>query len=236
VVLQATFDKRLDLETVFDFFSDEPWRELPITITGIRLEGQRHFRYGPAAQARHRQALDNLVARHLHALASGEPMAHRLFTTLFRHVCKEIPERLIGYPPAAAHPMRTCIPGVTRLYVDPQGDFYPCEKTNIPGARIGDIDHGIQLARVRHLLTRQVRFCESDCVHCWAARLCDLCLAHFVERGEIRWRAIRRRCREQREKIRLSLERFTHIYDHEPRSAWDHPFSLHRAVAEARRR
>jgi hypothetical protein len=88
---------------------------------------------------------------------------------------------------------------------------------------------------VLHLLRHQVRFCETDCVSCWAWRLCSLCLTHFIERGQIRWRAARRKCQEEKERILLSLERFTLIYNTEPRSTWNHPFSLHRRVAEAKR-
>jgi len=235
VVLQATFDTTCDLVTVFDFFSDGAWCELPNTIGGIRLADQTEYRYDRAALTRHRTALDHLVSRHLRAIESGEPFAHRMFFHLFRHVFRDIPARQIGYPPTDAHPMKTCIPGVTRLYVDPRGVFYPCEKTDVDGARIGDVEHWIDVTRVRRLLSHQVRFCETDCVRCWASRLCSLCLTHFIDGGQIRWRAVRRRCVEQRDRILRSLERFTYIYSNEPRSTWDHPFSLHYAVSEAKR-
>ena len=236
VVLQATFDKNLDLEAVFDYFCDETWCDLPNSITGIHLEGQSDYSYDDEAKERHGAALERLISRHLRALESGELFAHRLFANLFQQVCKDIAERQIGYAPAEARPMKTCVPGVARLYVDPQGAFYPCERTDVAGARIGDIEHGIDPARVRLLLTRQVQFCETECVRCWASRLCSLCLTHFLDRGQIRRQAARRRCDEQRERILRALERFTHIYNNEPRATWDHPFSLHHRVAEAQRK
>lgn len=236
VVLNATFDKNCDVENVFDYFCDETWCDLPNSINGIHLEGQSKYGYDAAAKARHAAALDRLIARHLRALESREPFAHRLFANLFQQVFKDIAEREIGYAPIEAHPMKTCVPGVARLYVDPQGAFYPCEKTDVAGARIGDIEHGIDCTRVRLLLARQVRFCETDCAKCWAARLCSKCLTHFLDRGGIRRPAARRRCDEQREMILRSLERFTHIYNNEPRGTWEHPSSLHHVVAAAKRR
>lgn len=235
IFLHVTFDPESDIRTVFDFFCDDRWRGLPISIGGIRQEGPGSERRRAAARARHGEALDEILDRHVPGLRGEDPIPHSLLVNLFRHVFHEIPSRRIAYPPPDANPMRTCTPGVTRLYVGADGGFYPCEKTDVPAACIGDIDHGIDPARVRRLLQRQVRFCESDCQDCWAWRLCSLCLTHFIEGGAIRSSEIRRKCKEERERIRLSLARFVRLYNQEPEATWDHPFSLHHAVEAADR-
>jgi uncharacterized protein len=236
VVLHSTLDMGFDVEAVFDYFCDEKWRGLSNTIGGIRDDGAHRRRVSREARLRHQASLDRILARYAEAVTSGEPFPYSLLRSVFGTVFRDLPARQIGYPPPEAHPMRTCIPGATRLYVDTQGVFYPCEKCEVAAARIGDIEHGIEVGKVRRLLERQVRFCESDCVQCWASRLCRLCLTHFLEGSRIRRSAVRRKCRQERDRIHRSLERFTRLYTEEPPSAWAHPFSLHRAVADARRK
>lgn len=75
------------------------------------------------------------------------------------------------------HPIGQCIGGGSRLMLDPEGKFWPCEKinTNISELSIGDVDNGIQTDKVKDMLN----FSRDNipCYTCWAFRFCGLCVA-----------------------------------------------------------
>lgn len=74
------------------------------------------------------------------------------------------------------HPTGPCIPGVTRLFVNVNGSFYPCEKVSECSKimNIGHIDYGFNIDKVKNLLNIG-KVTENICKCCWAFRLCNLC-------------------------------------------------------------
>ena len=76
---------------------------------------------------------------------------------------------------------KTCIPGLEKLFVDSNGDFYTCEKLkNFESMQIGNFREGINIKRVYSLLNRYKKFQEKDCYDCWLIRLCNLCFYQFI--------------------------------------------------------
>lgn len=68
-----------------------------------------------------------------------------------------------------------CIPGKTRLFVNVDGDFFPCEKVNeVEHMCIGNLKDGFNLNRVNMILNVGALTAES-CKECWAFRLCNIC-------------------------------------------------------------
>lgn len=72
-----------------------------------------------------------------------------------------------------------CIPGVSRLFINTEGEFYLCEKV-AEGKNshylIGDIYKGFNIRNVKRLLNGG-NINRKDCLNCWAIRLCDICAA-----------------------------------------------------------
>lgn len=73
-------------------------------------------------------------------------------------------------------PSGPCVPGMKKLFVNVDGDFYPCEKireTSI-ATKIGDVYEGIDFEAVGRLMN--IQYLTSDeCNKCWAFRLCESC-------------------------------------------------------------
>jgi uncharacterized protein len=91
---------------------------------------------------------------------------------------KELPEK--------GHHGGPCIPGTSRLFVDVNGNFFPCERVseNSDMMRIGHIDSGFDIEKVRTLLNIG-RITAESCTNCWAFRLCTLCAAAADDTKEL---------------------------------------------------
>ncbi len=79
-------------------------------------------------------------------------------------------------------PNGMCLPGVQRLFVDTDGNFYPCERVGKAG-NIGNVEHGFDFNKINELLGNYVTHSTKECLGCWAVRLCSLCLSN-ARRGK----------------------------------------------------
>ncbi len=80
--------------------------------------------------------------------------------------------------PDKVHHSGPCVPGVQRLFVDVDGNFYPCERVSeaSPHMKIGNIDDGYDVDKIRTLLNVG-KISENKCINCWALAFCNLCAA-----------------------------------------------------------
>lgn len=70
-----------------------------------------------------------------------------------------------------------CVPGKRRLYVDTEGNFYPCERIGTC-PDIGNINSGIDLYKIKkYYINDYITQSIDKCSNCWAIRLCSLCYA-----------------------------------------------------------
>ncbi len=78
------------------------------------------------------------------------------------------------------HPGGSCQPGITRLLMDVNGFFYPCERVNEQSQimRIGHVDRGIDPQKVKYLLNVGV-ITEQECIGCFAFHFCRICCAQI---------------------------------------------------------
>lgn len=86
----------------------------------------------------------------------------------------------------ATHHGGPCIPGAMRLFVDVDGNFYPCERVDESSdvMRIGHIDEGINIEKAEELLNIG-RLTEEECLRCWNLMHCSMCAAHADIGGEL---------------------------------------------------
>jgi uncharacterized protein len=75
-----------------------------------------------------------------------------------------------------------CVPGADRSFVDLNGKFYPCEKTDgNKNLCMGNTEGGVDFNRVHSLIesfwTMQQ---QGNCSDCPWVRICEMCIAHVV--------------------------------------------------------
>lgn len=75
------------------------------------------------------------------------------------------------------HPMGPCYAGSSRLMVDPDGDFWPCERVNTNNKQlcIGNIYTGIDIDKVKEMLNISKDY--EACRTCWGFRYCGQCIS-----------------------------------------------------------
>ena len=73
-------------------------------------------------------------------------------------------------------PSGPCIPGKTRLFVDVEGNMFPCERVSEGSSamRIGTLERGFDLEKIEPLLNIG-RLTQENCKKCWCFRYCTMC-------------------------------------------------------------
>lgn len=87
--------------------------------------------------------------------------------------------------PEKSHPSGPCIAGVMKLFVDTDGDLYPCERVGeSETAKIGSLETGYDREKVKKL-TNVGSLSEEECMDCWAFRHCELCFGKCLDQGKL---------------------------------------------------
>lgn len=70
-----------------------------------------------------------------------------------------------------------CIPGVLRLFIDVEGNFFPCEKVSeySKNMNIGNLTEGYFIKKIENALNIE-RLNGKKCHNCWAYQDCQLCV------------------------------------------------------------
>ena len=90
----------------------------------------------------------------------------------------EIPNRILPGAP--------CIPVYIRLFVNTDGEYYPCEKVDEKMEyRIGCVENGVDIDRIIDLYNEYIRVSRIKCRGCWAFRLCGRCFKNISEDCDI---------------------------------------------------
>lgn len=112
------------------------------------------------------------------------------------------------------HPDGACIPGVTKLFVDTSGRFYPCEKVaESDYLSIGNLQKGFDIEKVRNFANIG-RVTGEECKYCWAMRFCNMCLVHCTNANShsIQRSIKQRECCAQKREIELWLKKQVEEY------------------------
>ena len=118
--------------------------------------------------------IDNLSAR---------PIAEENITKILDSKSKR--KSRIELPKKAA-PGGPCIPGQLRLFVDIDGNYYPCERVSETSEvmRIGNLKTGFDLGKCRDILNIGALTAEK-CKNCWVFASCNLCAKHADNGNEL---------------------------------------------------
>ena len=79
-----------------------------------------------------------------------------------------------------------CIPGQRRLFIDVNGNFFPCERVSetSDAMKIGDLKNGFDFENARKILN-VADLTEKQCCNCFAIRHCTTCAKYCDNNGEL---------------------------------------------------
>jgi len=94
--------------------------------------------------------------------------------------------RNIARIPSVTHPGGPCKPGVQRLFIDVDGNFFPCERVSEKSQpmNIGNLDSGFDFEKAKALLNVG-QITEKQCKECWTIFHCSMCAAFADDLDEL---------------------------------------------------
>jgi uncharacterized protein len=168
--------------------------------------------------------VETLRAQYLDAACSGRLPERRgkldfaLHTALFSIGLSALRKRPVPTSPTDRTVRRgICIPSKQRLFVDCNGDLFPCEKTDgFRHLHLGNVDTGVDPQRAYDITVGFHEFMAEECAACWMWRLCPVCfVGATVGNGYDRAKA-RRVCDRHRREMAETLKTYCTILERNP--------------------
>ena len=84
--------------------------------------------------------------------------------------------REISYLKKELKKSRGCVLGLKHLFIDVDGNIFPCENSPTEGIdlKIGSVYEGLNIEKVNEI-QNQIDTNNKKCINCWAVRMCTLC-------------------------------------------------------------
>jgi len=79
---------------------------------------------------------------------------------------------------------RLCFPGRSRLFLDADGNLFPCESLDYY-AKIGDCQNGFDYSAIKKLMLDYIEITKDQCFECWAFPFCRLCYFHAIDKDRL---------------------------------------------------
>lgn len=104
--------------------------------------------------------------------------------------------------PCKYHHGGPCVPGNYRVFMDVEGNFYPCERVSETSKemRMGDISRGIDVEQAKKIMNVE-KMTADTCHNCWAYDYCNVCVADINTSYDCPAASIVERCKEVRSGI-----------------------------------
>jgi uncharacterized protein len=148
---------------------------------------------------------------------SANESVHQFLSALFDRPIIRIHRRELKPMGTDFPPNGICVPGVRRLFVDVEGNFYPCERVGA-AFRIGNVNTGIERRKVQSVIKKYIKESTEDCIKCWAVRLCGLCFSSARKGPNFDLGRKKENCYEERSDLDGSLVLYAEIMERNPKA------------------
>lgn len=141
----------------------------------------------------------------------------KLFSDMMDAGLKDIHNRRISDIPFVDSGLNACcVPGIQRLYVSVEGNFYACERIGNSPA-IGNVKDGISLERVKkYYVDEYARMSKENCGRCWALQLCTVCYARCYDDGGLDMKRKKVLCEGCRNEMHKMLILYHTVLEEQP--------------------
>ena len=99
-----------------------------------------------------------------------------------------------------------CMPGIKKLFVNVDGDFYPYEKSSGTSHHLimGNVNTGLDLNKVETIYNLG-SLSEDNCKKCWAIRLCNCCAINIDDGCQLSVKHKADYCNNQKKQLEQEL-------------------------------
>jgi hypothetical protein len=142
---------------------------------------------------------------------------NRKYATSMFNALTRIHNRFLVDEPVDYYPFHSCcIPGVRRLYINSEGNFYVCEKIG-DSPSIGDVRNGINIKNVKdYYIDGYNKNMINTCKNCWAIRLCHSCYVDRYDTKGFRQGFSFNSCDNEREAVKNELILYHSLLENNP--------------------
>jgi len=181
VSFSITLAPDYNLYEINNFFeTNELVKRHHIMCSSVKRDDTNFFdRYTPDIYKKKQKQMQTLKGNYINARIAGkEPTAFE--KALFEKSMVLLHARKLDEPYDTISINGCCFPGLKKIFVNTNGDIHPCEKVG-NAYNIGNIDKGLDLNKIKNMLTQYLSASETHCIKCWAAKICGICFSHAVK-------------------------------------------------------
>lgn len=177
------YDVQSDLVALTEFYEKNDRRKggkLPSVLRAARINGAFTDFYNnvsPEQFTTHREQLEMLQTKYWdYVIADKTPPI--FLTLLFSQIFIMLSERLKFFSDSTFYNCccSACVPG-DKLFVESDGIYKICEKTNMKGLEIGSVEKGFCMDSAKYAVCANNECILEKCKKCSCSRLCSLCYA-----------------------------------------------------------
>jgi len=135
-------------------------------------------------------------------------MYYEIFNQVHNRIMSLLPENIIE--------KGACIPGLARLLVDCEGNFYPCEKGGF--YKIGNVYNGFNFKKIHIFVNNYSEIRNKLCLDCWAIRFCNSCYLGALKGDKLNLETKLKECKRTPRIYNRILIRYTEIMEKNPKA------------------
>ncbi len=231
LAIHAVQTQHTDISELEKYFSDCGFLEgeIDLKILGVRTRGTKC--YGPLKPTMELETLYKTFVKNLETgIINNNPRDVKLKVqmALFQSALLNFYGR--GHSragqaffSACSYSLPLCIPGIRRLFVTTEGNYYICEQSSLTeNMRVGSVYEGVSVAKVRHMLEKYITLFKDECKFCWCLPTCNaICHVDVSDNGQFSKEAKHRCCiccRKSTHQVMVDmctvLEKNPHAFDY----------------------
>lgn len=201
VQINAVVDKSADPQEILNFFRQHDiLKNVPVELSTVDDSNLKIQYYTSPEYLKRRKinAFKSMVAR-----ACDVTIEKDVLDDIYERIAKKsAPYSIIKY----VHHNGPCIPGVKKLFVNAEGDFFPCEKANEMSEhlKIGNIYSDFDTEKMKAIYNIG-KISEEECVDCWAIKLCSTCAVNIDDGTKLSKKLKQSRCVAQKKQLDREL-------------------------------
>lgn len=183
VMISMVIDPEVEYKDVVELFESPEFQKVKLSYTPVEVDGiASTFSEKFSIQYNYDSFLGYLnYFRNNEKKEYPSKIIEEDFNKIDTHIV-EIHKNTLS---SCSAPAGQCLPGKMRLFINCEGDLYPCERVNENNCmKIGNITEGFDYENVRKLLNIG-KITADECSNCFAFQLCNICIKRADDDGII---------------------------------------------------
>jgi uncharacterized protein len=186
-----------------------------LVISDIREEDTTFFNVARKNNSNLKKNKSNCLSRFKMGLINGKAGGMGFLSILYGSLFTPLIKRPLTMLCDEYYPPEICIPGLSRLFVSIKGKFFICDMFGEHFC-IGDVNNGFDFDAIFKLLETWRSLNETECLNCWALRLCKLCWVHARKGDKLVLERMRKSCKNMRESLDIYLSFYASVMEKNP--------------------